>query len=314
MPIKIGIVDFDSSHCVEFTKRLNHSGIAEEQWVDGAHVVMGCPGTSQLSPERIPGFTEEMRKLGVALTDKPEEMIGKVDAVMIESVDGSVHRERARPFLEAGVPCYVDKPFACSLADARAMVALAQRHHLPTFSASSLRFAPEVVEFVAHSAAEKSKTGKILGATVYGPAPTHARNPGLFHYGIHPTEVLFTLMGPECEMLTCVQVGGERGTETTGVDVVTGEWSGGRVASVRGIRSGRADYGFLAYCENGVFPVSIGTQFIYRELLKRVVRTFEVHEPPIDPSETLAIVAFIETALASGRAGGKPQRLATTSS
>ena len=49
------------------------------------------------------------------------DVIGKIDGMLIEAVDGSVHWERTRPFLEAGIPCFVDKPFACSLADARKM-------------------------------------------------------------------------------------------------------------------------------------------------------------------------------------------------
>ena len=76
--IKLGVLDFDTSHVVEFTKRLNHKGIAEDQWVDGAEVVMGCPGESKIMPERIAGYTDEMKKLGVALVDRPAEMISKV--------------------------------------------------------------------------------------------------------------------------------------------------------------------------------------------------------------------------------------------
>lgn len=64
MPIRIGIVDFDSSHCVEFTRRINHVGISADQWVDGAEVVVGCPGTSLLAPERIAGFTHGHRSFG----------------------------------------------------------------------------------------------------------------------------------------------------------------------------------------------------------------------------------------------------------
>ena len=52
--LKLGILDFDTSHVVEFTKRLNHKDGAEDQWVDGAEVVIGCPGESKIMPERIP--------------------------------------------------------------------------------------------------------------------------------------------------------------------------------------------------------------------------------------------------------------------
>src|SRR5258708_30115627 len=114
--IKLGILDFDTSHVVEFTKRLNHKDITKDQWVDGAQVVIGCPGESKLEPKKIPEYTEMMKKLDVPLVDKPEAMIGKVDGMLIESVEGTPHYERAKPFLEAGIPCFIDKPFTCSLA------------------------------------------------------------------------------------------------------------------------------------------------------------------------------------------------------
>src|SRR5690242_18927226 len=234
--IRLGLLDFDTSHCTAFTTRLNHVGVGKDQWVDGAKVVIGCPGESKLSPERIAGFTAAMKKLGVPLVDRPEEMIGKVDAMLIEAVDGTVHYERARPFLEAGLPCYIDKPFTCSVADARKIVELAQKKKVPVFSSSSLRYAPELVQFLADK-----KVGKVLGAVAFGPAPLDEGNPGLFHYGIHAVEVLYTVMGPGCQRVIC--------THEKDVDVATGQWADGRVATVRGIRAGKADYGCLVFGE-----------------------------------------------------------------
>src|SRR5690349_14259413 len=129
--LKLGILDFDTSHVVEFTKRLNHKGIAEDQWVEGAQVVVGCPGDSKIMPERIPGYAKEMERLGVPLVAKPEEMIGKVDGMLIESQEGTPHLEKARPFIDAGLPCFIDKPFTCGLADARKIVELARSKRVP---------------------------------------------------------------------------------------------------------------------------------------------------------------------------------------
>jgi virulence factor len=294
--IKFGILDFDTSHAVEFTKRLNHKDSKEDQWVEGGQVVVGCPGESQVSPERIPVFTDAMKRLGVPLVDKPTDLIGKCDVVLIEAVDGSVHYERAKPFLEAGVPCFVDKPFTCSVADARKLVDLAARKKLPLFSSSSLRFAPELVAYTT-----ELKHGKVLGAVAWGPASQHERNPGLFHYGIHAVEVLYTLMGPGCESVTC--------TTDKNVDVVTGHWKDGRVATVRGTRSGPQTYGATVFAEKGVDTVGIGTGYIYRELLKKIVETYTSGKPPIDVSVTVEIVGFIEAAWKSANNHGTVQKV-----
>ena len=86
--LKLGILDFDTSHVVEFTSRLNQKHGDKDQWVEGARVVVACPGESKIMPERIPGYVEAMKKLGVELVDKPQDMIGKVDGMLIESQEG----------------------------------------------------------------------------------------------------------------------------------------------------------------------------------------------------------------------------------
>jgi hypothetical protein len=291
--LKIGILDFDTSHAVEFTWRLNQIGNSPkeaEQFVDGARVVIACPGQSELSPERIPGYTTQMKKYGVPLVEKPTDMIGKVDGVLIEAVDGTVHLERARPFLEAGIPCFIDKPFTCSTADARKIVELSDKHKAPVFSSSSLRYAPDVVDYITDA-----KPGKLMGCCVYGPAPLSpkpTRNPGLYHYGIHPIEMLYTLMGPGCKRVLCVH---EKST-----DLVTGHWSDGRIGTVRGIREGANGYGFTAFAEKSIRTVNVKTEMIYRELLKKVVEFFKTGQSPVPPATMIEIVAFIEAANKSG--------------
>lgn len=285
--IKLGLLDFDTSHCVEFTKRLNQvEGAPKDQWVEGAQVVIGCPGESVLSPERIAGFTEQLKKFGVPLVEKPTDMIGRVDGMLIEAVDGTVHYERARPFLEAGIPCFIDKPFACSVADARKILDLSEKKKAPVFSSSSLRYAPEIVQYAADAS-----HGKLVGCLVYGPCPLSEkpeRNAGLYHYGIHAVEMLYTLMGPGCQRVAC--------THEKGVDVAVGQWKDGRVGTVRGIRDGAGSYGFVGFSEKGVKAVPVGTSLIYRELLKQIVGFFQTGKSPVPPSVMVEIVAFIEAA------------------
>lgn len=301
--IRLGILDFDTSHVVEFTKRINRKGIAAGQHVEGATIVIGCAGQSAMSPERIPGYKAEMEKLGVPLVDKPTDMIGKVDGMLIESLEGGAHLERAKPFLEAGLPCFIDKPFTCSVADARAIADLSTRHRAPVFSSSSLRFAPELVSFM-----NDPKRGKILGAVSYGPAPYFQskdgvpRNPGLFNYGIHPLEVLYTLMGPGCIRVNCLH--------EKGADVVVGQWKDGRLATLRGIRDGASGYGFLAFTDRGIHPVTIGTAFIYRELCKQIVAFFQTRKSPVDLATTIEMMAFMEQSLKSAASHGSGQTVA----
>ncbi|MBM3500589.1 MAG: gfo/Idh/MocA family oxidoreductase [Armatimonadetes bacterium] len=295
--IKVGLVDCDTSHVVQFTMRMNHVEIAEDQWVEGAQVACAYRGTSEITPEEtIDQYVEKLTGFGIEMVDSPEDMLGKVDAVCVESQSGYVHLERVAPFLKAGLPCFVDKPFACTVEDARAMADLAKANGAALFSSSSLRYALEVVQ-----ALEDEAIGPVVGALAYSPASIHDKNPGLFHYGIHGVEPLFALMGRGCQSVTC--------TFTEGAEVVTGLWEDGRVGTVRGTRAGAHAYGFTVWGEKGVRSTAIDASYIYRELLKRMVRMFETNEAPLDIEETVEIVAFIVAALKSAQNGGAPTRL-----
>jgi hypothetical protein len=291
--VRIGLVDFDTSHVVAFTQRWNHADCPEEQWVEGGTVVAGCPGVSYLAPDRVAGYTQQVLNYGVEIVERPEDLLDKVDAVCVESVDGSVHLERARLFVQAGLPVFVDKPFTCSVKDALELVSLAQKKATALFSSSSLRYALEVQEVKAH----EPEYGAVVGADAYSPAPLHPRNPGLFHYGVHAVETLFALMGPGCVAVQAATTGD--------VDVVTGYWNDGRIGTVRGVRKGASGYGFSAFCEKRVVQAAINANFIYRELLKRVTEMFQTGQPPLDIRETLEITAFIEGAMASASRDGR---------
>ncbi len=289
--IRVGIVDFDTSHVIQFTKRMNHIEIEEDQWVDGAQVVAGCPMQSKHSPDRVPEYTEQMKALGIEIVEDPADLIKMIDAVCIEANDGTVHLERAKPFIEAGIPCYIDKPFECSLENAKEIMRLAQANNVPTFSSSSLRFCPEVQDVLVDE-----EVGAIMGADAWSPASLHDLNPGLFNYGIHGVEILYTLMGGGCQKVSCAF--------TEGAEVTTGVWADGRIGTMRGTRAGAHSYGYVAWGEKSVKQSGISTQYIYRELVKQIVKMFETGQPPIDPNITLEIVAFIVGAIESKENNG----------
>ncbi|MDA0588492.1 MAG: Gfo/Idh/MocA family oxidoreductase [Planctomycetota bacterium] len=298
--LRLGIVDFDSSHSVEFARRFNRKTHDREQFVDGAEVVVAWPGSSEMAPERIPGFRSEIKSLEIPLVDSWQELIGQIDAVLILSLCGAAHLERVRPFLAAGIPAFVDKPFACSVADAREMIELAESNNVTMFNASGLRFAEEVLDVERN----RKTFGTVQGAITYGPAKRADGNPGLFHYGIHSVEILFELLGTGCEsvMTSC----------TDGAEVVTGRWSDGRLGTVRGSRSGATPYGFLAYCENGVLQRDVSTRFAYRNLCRKIIESFETETPAVSHESNLEVVQFVAASLESERRGGELVRLDAT--
>ena len=294
---RLGILDFDSSHCIEFARRFNHVGVDREQFVEGARVVAAWPGQSVMAPERVAGFQKQIQAIDIPLVEHAKDLIGQVDAVLVLSLCGDAHLERSQPFLEAGIPTFVDKPFACRLPDAQAMVDLATSNNVTMFNASAMRFAEETRQVVDHKS-----LGTVQGAVAFGPAKRTAGNPGLFHYGVHSVELLFELMGTGCESVAM--------TYAEGSEVVTGQWRDGRIGTVRGNRTGSTVYGFVAFTDAATICKSVSTRFAYPNLCRAIVNSFETATPAVSHASNLEVVRFILAAKASEDQNGAIVKMA----
>jgi predicted dehydrogenase len=296
--IKLGMIGLDTSHVTAFTKLLNDK--SDPNHVLGARVVAAFKGGSpdvESSRARVDRFTAELKdKWGVEIVGSIEELLKKVDAVLLESVDGRPHLNQVRPVFAAKKRVFIDKPFAAAYADAREIVRLSRESGTPFFSSSSLRFATDL-----QSIKRDEKLGAPLGAFTFGPAPTEPHHPDLFWYGIHAVEMLYTLMGKGCESVTRVR--------TDGADVVVGKWKDGRIGTMRGIRDGKQDYGAIAFGAKANLATPTPMKSDYRNLLIEIVKFFQTGEPPIPPDETLEMMAFMEAADLSKARGGAPVTL-----
>ncbi len=294
----MGIIGLDTSHVTAFTRLLNDT--ASPDHVPGARVVAGYPGGSPdvpASATRVEKFTAELRdKWKVEIVKDIAALVSRVDAVLLESVDGRVHLEQIQPVLAARKPVFIDKPMAASYRDAREIARLAQQAGVPWWSSSSLRYAP-----VLAALKSSAELGGLQGAITYGPATLEPTNPGLFWYGIHATEMLYTLMGAGCEEVTDMR--------TEGADVVVGRWKDGRLGVVRGIRKGPSRYGVVAFGDKGIEHSQSFGGALYKPLIAEVVKFFQTRVPPVPNAETLEIMAFMEAAERSRQRGGVPVKL-----
>jgi predicted dehydrogenase len=293
--IRAGMIGLDTSHVPAFTKIFNDLKAAGD--LAGIKVVAGYPGGTDIpvSRDRVKGFTEQLRGMGVEIVDTIPELLARVDVVLLESVDGRIHLQEAIPVIKAGKPLFIDKPVAGSLADAVAIYELAARHKVPCFSSSSLRFHGGVQEL-----SKNEDLGTIAGAATWGPCSYQDGTPDMFFYGIHGIEPLFVLMGTGCETVSRVQ--------TNDTDLVTGVWKDGRVGTYRGIRRNRAESGAMAFGSKAI--VTAGKGGGYDELCREIARFFKTRKPPVSAAETIEIFAFMEAADESNRRGGAPVSLA----
>ena len=286
---RIGIIGLDTSHSVAFTKEFNDPNADTE--LAGYRITAAYPkGSSDIesSYKRIPGYTEKVKEMGVQIVDSIEDLLKKVDVVLLETNDGRLHLEQALPVLRAGKTMFIDKPVTASLSDAITLFDEAEKYKVPLFSSSSLRFIDNAQAVV------QGKVGKVTGASTYSPATIEKTHPDLFWYGIHGVELLFTVMGTGCKSVVCVS--------TEGTDVAVGVWEDDRIGTFRGTRTGKHNYGGTAFGEND--NMLLGPYQGYKPMLLEIVNFFQTGKIPVSYKETLEILTFMEAADESKRMGG----------
>ncbi len=108
------------------------------------------------------------------------EFLGRVDAVIIARDDFESHFQMARPFLEAGLPVFIDKPLSLEISELRTFKPYLEKGQL--MSCSGMRYARELDEPRADLAAY-GKLKLIRGAIVLS----------WEKYGVHLLEAILAI-------------------------------------------------------------------------------------------------------------------------
>jgi predicted dehydrogenase len=291
-PIKVGIIGLDTSHVIAFTKAFNDP--SDKDHVAGFRVVAAYKGGSpdvEESWKRVDQFTAELRdKWNVEIVPDIPTLCAKVDVVMLESVDGRPHLEQVKPVFAAHKPVFIDKPLAGSYKDGKEIAELGKAAGVPWFTASSLRFWSETERLK-----DPQGIGHVLAYDVLGPTSREPHEPSMFNYGVHAVEMLYQLMGPGCDAVS-MQTSGNQ-------DVLVGKWKDGRLGVMRGFSSGLYAFSITVYGDKGLAHSEDKPEG-YGPLLVQIAQFFKTHVPPVDPNESLEVLAFMETADRSVERGG----------
>lgn len=178
---RVGIIGSENSHAAAFMNIFNKEKIYEDIEV----VAVG--GMDKESNQKL---FEEFNLEFIA--EKPEDMLGKVDAVMVTARDGKYHAQFARPFIEAGIPAFIDKPFTVDPKEAVELVKLAKSKNVPICGGSSLKNCYDVLMLKNEF---ETKKDDVISGTVT--APVNINNPysGFFFYSSHLVEIALAIFG-----------------------------------------------------------------------------------------------------------------------
>lgn len=180
---KIAILGCENSHADSFLSFAKNDN--EFSDID----VVGIYSEDREAAERLSG------QFGVKVMDNFDDAKGAVDGVMVTSRHGKHHLEYIRPYLEAGIPVFVDKPITVSEEDAREMTELFEKYGNKFTGDSSLKLAPMVKEMKKKHEALKDTENKTIGGVVR--APLDPENPygDFYFYSQHLVEIVCEVFG-----------------------------------------------------------------------------------------------------------------------
>jgi len=289
---RIGIIGLDTSQVTMISTHINDYG---ENWdaiarswgpeLEGYRVVAAYPygsRTIESSVNQIPLYVERMKEMGVEVVDSLSDLLDRVDGVLLMTFDGHARLEQSIQVIEAGKRLFVNKPFAAGLSDVVRIMDLANARGVELFSSSPTRY------LKGAQAARSGEFGDIVGAATYSGAPMEPSHTDFYWYGIHGIEILFTIMGKECESV--------RRVSTSHTDIVIGHWDEERLGVYRGIRRGSRTHSGTVFGSTGIHTAGDFSEVGHRPLVVDILRFFRSGKTPVPMEETLAMHAYMEAA------------------
>ncbi|WP_417310981.1 Gfo/Idh/MocA family oxidoreductase [Devosia sp.] len=223
----------------------------------------------------------------------PEDVISEVDAVVIATDKGFEHVERARPFVEAGLPVFVDKP----LCDNREDLATFTRWigaRRPIISSSGMRFAKEFAPY--HGATHEFGALRTVFVTMAKKWET---------YGIHALESIYPIVGPGFVSV--------RNTGSSERNVVHLKHSKGIdvVITTTADQIGGSGFVTLAGTHGGTTLRSLDTFTAFKAQLESYVGFLRTGVPPVPFAQTKELMQLLIAGIESREAGGTEILLST---
>ena len=219
---------------------------------------------------------------------RPEDVIGHVDAVVLPTDKGWEHVERARPFVEAGLPLFIDKPLV-DRADHLQQFLAWQRAGKAFLSTSCMRYAKEFLDL-------RPRLGEIgrLRLVTMTTAKSWER------YGIHALEGVYGLLAP----------GGWLSVANTGVpgaDIVHARHRDGVDVLLAAIADLAGAFGCLSlYGTQGVLSARFQDTFTaFKTQLLAFVAYLRTGQSPVDFSETVELMQIIIAGIRSREQSGR---------
>jgi len=270
--MRIGIIGSENSHTAAIARIIN----VEKR-------IRNC------SVDYVWGETQEFAKRAakdgqIPYTVKmPRQMLDKVDAVIVDHRHPKYHLKAVWPFVEQGIPAFVDKPFCYRSSEGEEFLRMAKKKGTPVTSFSVL---PHQASFRRFQK-KLGSLGTILSATSCGPADVRSRWGGVFFYGIHQVDMVLNAFGYDVAAVLVTS----NGRNATGQLI----YPKGLVVTMALIKKGCPEFFLSAVGTKGTVHMPItGDKNVYLNGVKAFTTMFKTGKEPLTHEQILRPVQVLE--------------------
>ena len=190
--VRVGIIGAENSHSANFGKMFN-----VDKKFPGVEVTHLWGETDEFARK-----TADAGKIQTIVKDQ-KEMLGKIDALIVDHRHAKFHLEAAMPFVKAGIPTFIDKPFCYRVEEGKAFLEMARKTGTPVTSFSSI--AQSVCTYDIKQQLES--IGEINHIVRYGPVDLDSEYGGVFFYGVHILQPLMFMFGEDVQRVKITRIG-----------------------------------------------------------------------------------------------------------
>ena len=220
------------------------------------------------------------------IVEDPKDVIGQVDAVLVATDIGSEHVERCKPFVEANVPIFVDKPLCDNFTDLKIFQQWIDEGK-PIISSSAMRYCKEYEPY--HQSTYELGDLRYINVTM---AKSWEK------YGIHALETLYPIVGPG---FTSIQNLGDKDRNivhlhhSKGIDI--------NIANVFDMIGG---FGLVSLVgtKSGIQIKSNDTFYAFKKQLESYVHYLRTGVKPVPWEETKELMQLVAAGIKSREEGG----------
>ena len=270
--MKIGIIGAENSHTAAIAKTIN-----VEKLVKG------------FSVDYVWGETEEYAKKAAKegkipnIVKNPKEMLGKVDAVLLDHRHPKYHLKAVLPFIEQGIPTFVDKPFCYKASEGKEFLKAARKNKAPVTSFSVVPEQQSFRRFVK----QMEGIGNVLAGTTYGPCDLKSKYGGVFFYGIHQVDMALHAFGYNVSSVLITA----NGNGATGQLL----YSDGKIVTLNFIKEGNHSFSITAVgTEKTIHQPVVYDKNTYLPGIKVFTGMFKTGKEPVKYGHMLKPVQVLE--------------------